>query len=563
MSFQARRELLAQVASRYREAEHAQKTSLLDEFVASTGYARKYAIRLLSRPPRPVPRPIARPRARRYGPVVQQALVVVWAAANCVCGKRLVPFLPELIAALERHGQLTLSEETRAELLTLSPATADRLLRPLRQAEGQQGRSTTKPGSLLKHQVPVRTFADWSEHQPGFMEADLVAHCGGDVSGAFLYTLVLTDVATGWTECRPLLHKSQEAVLQALVHARELLPFPLLGLDTDNGSEFLNQQLVEYCRVHEITFTRGRAYKKNDQCFVEQKNGVVVRQWVGYDRLEGQRAYQQLAEVYRAVRLYVNFFQPSMKLVSKRREGAKVSRRYDPAQTPWQRLLTADCLSQAARTQLSGFYQALDPVRLLEHLERLQDALWQHARFDTLHAEAEIPAVAIPEPRVFQHARVRGSGRQTPVNAEAESFSVEHPATDGLSKKAKRKYRRSGKPRVPHTWRTRPDPFADVWEEVQAWLGAEPERTAKSLFEQLQAQYPGDFAAGQLRTLQRRVKEWRREAILTFDAGWLEEERLAGSVLPGPLRAIIAAPSVEPLAVVETVEAQEPEAAFV
>lgn len=344
MSFQARRELLAQVAARYREADYPRKTILLDEFIACTGYARKYAIRLLLRPPRPASQPITRHRAPYYGPVVQQALVTAWAAANCLCGKRLVPFLPELVAALERHGQLTLTPETWAQLLALSPATADRLLRSLRDKDGLRGRSTTKAGTLLKRQVPVRTFADWSEQRPDYMEVDLVAHRGGDAAGAFLYTLVLTDVATGWTECRPLLHRSQEAVLQALAHARALLPFLLLGLDTDNGGEFLNHQLLEYCRTEEITFTRGRAYRKNDQCFVEQKNGVVVRQLVGYDRLEGQRAHQQLGEVYRAVRLYVNFFQPSMKLVSKQRDGAKVGRKYDAALTPWQRLLAAECL---------------------------------------------------------------------------------------------------------------------------------------------------------------------------------------------------------------------------
>ena len=315
----------------------------------------------------------------------------------------------------------------------------------------------------------------------------------------------------------------------------------MLGLDTDNGKEFLNTPLLEYCRTEAITFTRGRAYKKNDQCFVEQKNGVVVRQLVGYDRLEGPRAYQQLGEVYRAVRLYVNFFQPSMKLVAKRRDGAKVSRTYDAAQTPWQRLLAAGRLSPAAREQLTAYYHSLNPVRLLAQLERLQDALWQHAR---IHPSAERAArpEAPPLPEVFQHSGARGEQRER----GEPSVPLPQAAAEAAGPRPRRKYRRSDKPRVPHTWRTRVDPFAAVWEEIETWLAAAPERTAKSLFEELQTRYPGAFSAGQLRTLQRRVKAWRREAILTFDAGWLEAERCAGAVLPGPLRATPAVLPAEP-----------------
>ena len=211
----------------------------------------------------------------------------------------------------------------RGQLLALSPATVDRLLRPLRQPHGL---STTKPGRLLKHQIPIRTFAEWTDVKPGFLEGDLVAHCGGTTDGAFLYTFTLTDIATTWTECLALLHRSQHGVVHALEQARRLFPFPILGIDTDNGSEFINEELLAYCDVGQITFTRGRVGNKNDQAWVEQKNGSVVRQLVGYDRFEGQRAYRQLAELYRAVRLYVNFFQPSMKLRTKTRTGSRVRR---------------------------------------------------------------------------------------------------------------------------------------------------------------------------------------------------------------------------------------------
>src|SRR6266567_4236262 len=379
MSFRGKRELLVQVAPRYGSARHGQRSVILDEFVAVTGYDRKYAIRLLLGPIRP-PQPIPRPRVAHYGAEVQEALANAWTAANGICGKRLVPFLPELIPALERHGQLSLSDTVRQQVLSLSPATADRLLKPLRQPHGL---TTTKPGRLLKQHIPVRTFTEWTDAQPGFLEADLVAHCGGSMGGAFLYTLTLTDVATTWTECLPLLHRTQHGVVHALQRARGLFPFPILGIDTDNGSEFINEELLAYCASEHLTFTRGRVGNKNDACFIEQKNGSVVRQLVGYDRFEGERAYRQLAELYRAVRLYVNFFQPSMKLRTKTRTGSRVRRTYGPAQTPFQRVLASGVLDAAGQRRLNAVYRALDPVRLLHQLETLQEALWRHALFRT------------------------------------------------------------------------------------------------------------------------------------------------------------------------------------
>jgi len=253
----------------------------------------------------------------------------------------------------------------------MSAATAERLLRSQRTL-GLRGLSTTRAGTLLKQQIPIRTFEEWKETRPGFLEADLVAHCGADIEGGYLYTLTLTDIATGWTECLPLLHRSQEAVVAALQRARKLFPFPLLGIDTDNGGEFINGVLVAYCEQEQITFTRGRPYQKRDQCFVEQKNGAIVRQVVGYDRFVGEHAYRQLTELYRALRLYVNCFQPSMKLLSKQRDGKKVRCIYDPAKTPLQRLLLSGVLPVQKQQELTEVAQALDPVRLLQQLELLQ-----------------------------------------------------------------------------------------------------------------------------------------------------------------------------------------------
>ena len=387
----------------------------------------------------------------------------------------------------------------------------------------------------------MRTFTDWNDARPGFLEADLVAHCGTRAEGSYLYSLVLTDVATGWTECLPLLHRSQEAVLQALDTARRLLPFPLLGLDTDNGSEFLNQEVVTYCEREHITFTRGRAYKKNDQCYVEQKNGSIVRALVGYDRFEGESAYRQLAELYRAVRLYVNGFQPSMKLRTKHREGSKVSRTYHDARTPLQRLVASAALPRDTQDRLVALFQALDPVRLLHQLHALQEALWQHA---VLSTNATTQMVS-PTPAQRSELRFDAQDCGLPTAISRDNNDADETATSartaltallaghGLSK---RKYRRSPT-HIARTWRTRADPFASIWEEVRQRLELAPERTAKAIFLELQQEYPRHYPDGQLRTLQRRVKEWRAHAILQFDHRWLEEELLPMHVLPAALRA--------------------------
>src|SRR3989454_7439730 len=310
-------------------------------------------------------------RASHYGPDVQHALFLVWHAANRICAKRLIPFLPTLVEALEGHEHLHLTEECRRQLLSMSAATADRLLRSQRK-RGQHGLSTTRAGTLLKQQIPIRTFEEWEETRPGFLEADLVAHCGTNIEGGYLYTLTLTDVATGWTECLPLLYRSQESVLAAIQRAQTLFPFPILGIDTDNGGEFINEGVIDYCEQEHITFTRGRPYLKNDQCFVEQKNGAIVRQVIDYDRLVGEHAYRQLTELYRALRLYVNCFQPSMKLLSKQRDRKKVRYVYDPAKTPLQRLLLSGILPAQKQQELTEVAQARDPLRLFQQLEQLQ-----------------------------------------------------------------------------------------------------------------------------------------------------------------------------------------------
>jgi hypothetical protein len=265
--------------------------------------------------------------------------------------------------------------ETRAKLLSISAATADRLLLPTRRAQCPRGRSTTRRGALLKHQIAVRTFADWDDARPGFLEIDLVAHCGEYGGGEFLYTLTLTDVQTQWTECVPLPNRSQKVVTEAIDMVRKRLPFAVLGLDSDNGSEFISENLKGYCEKNEITFTRSRPYKKNDQCRVEQKNGQLVRRYVGYLRHESKEELAALVKLYRALRHWQNFFQPSMKLLSKRRDGAKVTKKYDLAKTPYQRLIDSESLSEQERNDLCEYYERLDPVKLKEDIEQAQSQL--------------------------------------------------------------------------------------------------------------------------------------------------------------------------------------------
>jgi len=372
-TFQARRALLRHLAPRYQQASPVQKTLLLDSFVEWTGYTRKYAIELLNHGEHDQ-QTIQRRRLPQYRPSVQKALFLTWKAAHYVCAKRLLPSLPSLVVLLEGQGSLQLTEEERRQLLAMSVSTAERFLRT--QCKPRlHGLSTTTPGPWRKAQIPVRMFSPWEEDRPGFVEMDLVAHCGEHLDGNFLYTLTLTDLATGWTECFPLLEKRADAVLAALAQARTLFPFPLRGIDTDSGAEFLNAELIAYCEQEQLTFTRGRPGVKNDQCHVEQKNGAVVREAVGCARLMGVRAYYQLHEVYRALRLVVNCFQPSLKLQAKVPQGEQVRRVYDAAQTPLQRLLASGVLSQTRQRELSKRVEQVDPLALSEHLDVLRHAL--------------------------------------------------------------------------------------------------------------------------------------------------------------------------------------------
>jgi hypothetical protein len=374
MSQRSKSELFEEVQPRYLKANKAEKQKILDEFTASTGYHRKYAIRILKhgykrRPNKP------KGRTAIYRGEVVEALEQIWEVYGRICSKRLHPYLPEGIKVLERCGELTLSSETKELLLRISRSSIDRCLATAR-FNRPHGLSTTKPGILLKKNIPVRTFADWNEDKPGFMEVDLVAHCGDSAAGQFLNTLTCTDVCTGWTEPIAVLRRSQEAVRDAIDAMRPDLPFALLGIDSDNGSEFINDLLYRYCLGHEITFTRSRPYKKNDQAHVEQKNWSVVRRVIGYNRLESEEQHALLASIYQDLRLYVNFFQPVLKLLAKERIGNKVDRKYDIARTPYQRVIEREDVPLARKVQLLNASLCLNPAKLRESIDQKVLQLW-------------------------------------------------------------------------------------------------------------------------------------------------------------------------------------------
>jgi len=373
---------------RYVGASKKVKGRLLDEYTEVTGYHRKSAIRILCRGSRPKGSK-CRGRPRRYGPLVAEALKVVWEASDRLCSRRLHPFLPELVKILRRHGEQVPSAEIEAELCRMSASTIDRLLRPWRQIGGRRCLTTTKPSSLLKGHIPIRTFAEWQENRPGFLEVDLVAHCGESSEGFYLTTLSTVDIATGWVECLGVWGKGQNRVGGAVHRLRQRLPFPLLGLDSDNGSEFINHRLYAYCQREGITFTRSRPYKKNDSCHVEQKNWSVIRRLVGYDRYSSRASLETLNRVYDLIRLYVNFFQPVMKLASKTRHGAKIRKVYDRARTPYQRLLEANVLPEVKRRELAATYYGLNPVLLLGQINENLEHLWRLAEHPTHQPSAK------------------------------------------------------------------------------------------------------------------------------------------------------------------------------
>jgi len=369
---QTRIAYLKELQARYKTAFKGEKSIVLDEFTKTTGYTRKHAIHLLCGSYQHKAGVVKRPRARTYTEIDAVILAKICELFDWIASKRFQPQIAVGITELQKAGELLfLSTEQREKLMGISASSIDRILVRYHQRPTNKGRSYTKPGTLLKSQIPIRTFAQWNENKVGFFEMDLVGHEGGNAQGAFAFTLNMTDVKTGWSEQMAVANKGQHAVFAAIKTIRARILFALLGLDSDSGSEFINDILYRYCIQEKITFTRGRPGKKNDNPFVEQKNDSMVRHWVGYKRYDRQEQVKLLNDLYELLRLYTNFFLPVMKLQEKTRIGSKIKKRYDTAKTPYQRILEAEDVSEGVKNKLTEQYKLLSLVNLKRQLDHL------------------------------------------------------------------------------------------------------------------------------------------------------------------------------------------------
>jgi hypothetical protein len=526
MTHTVRAELANAVRARYRSATGKKKRRILDEFIATTGYHEKSAIRVLNSQPA-TKFPQTRVRTSLYDEAARAALIVLWEASDRVCGKRLKALLPILLPALERHGHLKLDEEIRPKLLSMSAATIDRLLRTPKSAA--RNRKAPRVVPEPRRRIKMRTFADWNEPPPGSMEMDLVAHCGEVNRGSYVHSLVLTDIASGWTEAAPIVVREGTLVVETLERIRVSLPFALRALDVDNGSEFVNDRLIEYCLSHGIELTRSRPYRKNDQAWIEQKNGAIVRKLLGYRRFEGLAAARAITRLYGASRLFVNFFQPSFKLAGKQREGAKVSKRYHPPQTPCERLLQADSIPATAKSKLREISAELDPLKLLEEMRAVQAylaaladgeapppmtsdapnlAAFVASLSSAWHVGEIRPTFSIDaKPRYLrslQRVSAQTLAAIPPVASKPATPAVPVPISVKTQEKPQLIYAARGHARV--------QALRMVWPIVCRRLEGLPNINAMQLFEELCIQFPGRFTRKQYKTLLRRVNLWRQDA---------------------------------------------------
>jgi hypothetical protein len=472
-----------------------------------------------------------RKRPSLYDEASRTALIVLWEASDRVCGKRLKALVPILLAAMERNGHLKLNGDIRAKILAMSAATIDRLLRTPRSAT-----RTRKPLPVTpepRRRIKMRTFADWNDPAPGSMEMDLVAHCGPVNRGSYVNSLVLTDIASGWTEAAPIVVREGSLVVETLDRIRAGLPFALRALDLDNGTEFVNDRLIEYCLGHGIELTRSRPYRKNDQAWIEQKNGAIVRKLLGYRRFEGLVAARAITRLYGASRLFVNFFQPSFKLASKHRDGATVTKRYHPPLTPCDRLLLTEGLPSVAKDKLREVSAQLDPLKLLEEMRAVQAYL-------TALADGDTPPTMATEPpnlatfvaslsSAWRDGKVRPTfslnakpqylrGLQTiavPVPRPQPQHQPQKLATTETQMavaKMAAKLQRKPRPVYAAPGNARIQALRMAWPIVARRLEGMPNISAMQLFDELCIQFPARFTQRQYPALLRRVNRWREDA---------------------------------------------------
>jgi hypothetical protein len=519
ISMGARREVVSAVAERYRSAKRTEKGRILDELCATTGWHRKHAVRALRRRDTPNGIHASRERRRRYGPAIKDALTALWEASDRVCGKRLKVMIPTLLPALVQHGRLKLDRGDRDLVLVVSAATIDRVLGDVKIAASGGRRRRAGFYSAIRREVPIRTFNDWKSPPPGFCEVDMVAHGGTSVAGSFIQTLTMVDVATGWTECLPLVTRDGSLVVEALKHVQSLFPWLLRGVDFDNDSAFMNDTVVPWCREQKLEVTRSRAYKKNDQAFVEQKNGAVVRRLMGYGRFEGVETARVMGRLYAAARLYVNFFQPSFKLKEKRREGAKVIKRYHAPSTPYERALAHPKVPAAVKQRLRDLYRTLNPVALLAEIRTAQEELGN--RIDRRAGDA----------RCQQRA---GKGIEPQPVQSSTPDAVAFAKTLGTTIEAGEPRATHRRPKRPYKTRVRmPSKLDPHVATIEDWLAVEPQLTALTIVGRLSEKHPEQFGTKQHSTVQRLLKALRKKAAEKLIAQEPPRPVVAAAPLPG------------------------------
>ena len=540
----ARVQLARSLRQRYQAASSRAKKQILQEFIAVSSYHPKYALHLLNAAAGASAPRRGRVRPTIYDDAAKQALIVLWEASDRICGKRLKSLLRILLPALERHGHLKLDEVIRGKVLAMSAATIDRLLRTARNAT--RTRKLRRVTPEIRRRIRVRTFADWNEPPPGSMEMDLVAHCGDTNRGSYVHSLVLTDIASGWTECAPLVVRESSLLVEILERVRLGLPFPLQALDVDNGSEFVNETMIQYCLRNGIELTRSRPYRKNDQAWIEQKNGAIVRKLLGYRRFEGIAAAQALARLYGASRLFVNFFQPSFKLAEKYRQGAQVTKRYHPPQTPSERLLLDDAVADAIKLKLREVTDTLDPLQLLEEVRAMQSHMvvlaeggnpqasstpepnlsaflaglssaWRAGEVRPTHSADAKPRYLrrlrnIVHPDTVTPRQVAAPPQPKVVQMEAQPVvTPDRPSAPKLDPEIERQCELQ-RQEFARRHIQRKHAFTLIWPLVCRRLESRPNINATELFDELRAQYPGRFHCGQLNAFIHRVRLWREDA---------------------------------------------------
>ncbi len=374
MDLKTKQALVISLSKVYKKASWRSRKQMIDQLILTVGYKRSYASYILLHPPVNPKKKLKRNVKNKYG-IIVLPLTKIWGISNFASGKRLVGMIPPYVETLTRDREMFLAEKQKELLLTVSATTIERIIKPERRKIFGKGRTTTKPGTLLKNQIPIHVFTRWNDRKPGFGEIDLVAHCGVTAKGHFAYTLDFIDLDTNWNECVAFLGKGENNAMGGVKTIRERLPFDLFGIDSDNGEEFINWELYRWCKKEEITFTRCREYRKNDQAHVEEKNWSVVRRYAGYKRFDTQEQVDLLNNLYASLRLYFNFFQATLKLERKERIHGQVKRIYPKAKTPYQRVLEHPGITEQNKDKLREQYKNLNPAKLLRTIQEITNQL--------------------------------------------------------------------------------------------------------------------------------------------------------------------------------------------